>query len=121
MIITSLNKNTNFISASDEEFSAINSVLNEICNGLRISSFEEKIGASYKKAEELLNKIHHLPEQKSLKLNFSLEEILIIRNAFIEVLKEIEFPEFSTRVGASIEEAKEMTKTINSFLESSAI
>lgn len=45
---------------STDELRLLNNALNEVCNGIRLSDFEGKIGVSRDQAKDLLNSIHRL-------------------------------------------------------------
>lgn len=83
-------------------------LLGEVCWGFHVDNFEKKIGVKKTIAEGLLNRL--LEDEKSgiLEAQVSGSELRIIRNALSEVEKEIEEWEFETRIGATLEEVKNL-------------
>ena len=86
--------------------------LGEICWGLNIENFETKIGVKEEEAEALLERLLGQEKMGSEEASLSEMEIKIIKNAFREILNQIEEREFSTRCGFTIEEARQKIENI---------
>lgn len=89
-------------------------ILNEICNGVQI---EQAIGFKYEEIMDLLRKISSYEvEEGNLEnaqiIELSDNEIEIIKKSFNEILKHIEEWEFSTRIGVSIQEARDLKEKL---------
>ena len=84
-------------------------LLAEICWGFRVHDFEKKIGVKYEIAEALLERL--LREEKAGIIETQLTdfEVEIIKNALVEVEKEIEEWEFQTRFGVDLKDVKEIS------------
>ncbi len=81
-------------------------ILNEVCHGVHIESFESTIGYKYDSVLMLLDKlaVHEKSDDESdvsMKIDLSNKEIDIIKNSYREVLKQIEEWEFQTRIGVT--------------------
>lgn len=56
-------------------------------------------------------------EKNSLTVRLTRDELAILNNALNEVCHGIDIPEFSTRIGAEIDEAKALLKQLGDALE----
>ncbi|MEI8365658.1 MAG: hypothetical protein WCF65_04485 [Parachlamydiaceae bacterium] len=100
----------------DELWPIVN-ILNEICHGIKIESFEKKIGSDYETIYILLKKIssYEVEETDShfpIKIELSDFEKEIIIRSFRESLKQIEEWEYSTRIGISSTEANRIIEKL---------
>lgn len=81
-------------------------LLGEICWGIQITSFEEKVGARKEVAEALLNRLINEEKNGNVDVFVTFSEMEIIRKSLEIVGKEIEEWEFQTRIGVTLEEVK---------------
>lgn len=91
---------------------ALISILGEVCWGFHVDNFENQIVASILVVESILNRLVNEEKAGIVETYISFFEVEIIQRAFREVLKEIEEWEFSTRIGISIDEVKEIMDKI---------
>jgi hypothetical protein len=83
-------------------------VLGEICWGLSLNDFEKKIGVTEEVAEALLKRLLQEEKLEIIETLITDSELKIIKRALIVVEKEIEEWEFETRLGATLEEVKDI-------------
>jgi len=84
----------------------ITQVLNEVCYGLDLGDFKAKIGGALAEVKALLNKIEEGAQDLN-RIELESYEITWLIHSFKEVFKNIEDWEFETRMGFSLQEAKE--------------
>lgn len=89
----------------EENWTLVN-ILNEVLHGLRVNNFEQKIGDTKENALQLMEKLKSEKNNASFELEYPEQEILIFRNSFKEVLRQIEEWEFQTRIGITIPEVQ---------------
>lgn len=92
-------------------------ILNEICNGVQIKDLKKAIGFKYEEIMDLLRKISSYEVEEGNSENTQIielsdNEIEIIKKCFDEILKYIEEWEFSTRIGVSIQEARDLKEKL---------
>jgi hypothetical protein len=91
----------------------LGNILNEICHGVDVVSFEEKIGAKYEDIDRLLEKISKIYKEskaeqlQEITLALNEEELQIIEKSFREVLNHLDW-DFPIRVGIEIVEAEKI-------------
>ena len=91
----------------------LGNILNEICHGVHVVSFEEKIGAKYEDIYRLLEKISKIYKEskaeqlQEITLALNEEELQIIEKSFREVLNHLDW-DFQTRVGIEIVAAEKI-------------
>ncbi len=92
---------------SKKELGVIDSILGEVCHGIKIGDFVDTIGLSMSDLEALLKKVRHCKEllENSINIAFDYHEILAIHNAFNIVHLELEADEFQTRTGYNKDES----------------
>lgn len=98
---------------SASEIGQWNNALNEVCNGFVVENFQAAIGIPMKGAVALLERMNSAsPESPE---GFSLDELLALRNAMTTVLAELDAGEYSTRMGSSVDEGREMRNALDSL------
>jgi hypothetical protein len=107
-------KDHNYIaSLSPEEKLCLSNVLNEVLHGFRVPKFDQQIGLSRQEANDLHIKLMKESTLESPLLELTIRQLLGLRNALIETLKELGIEEFSTRVGVPSEDAEQMSSQID--------
>jgi hypothetical protein len=107
-------KDHNYIaSLSPEEKLCLSNVLNEVLHGFRVPKFDQQIGLSHREANDLHIKLMAESTLESPLLELTIRQLLGLRNALIETLKELGIEEFSTRVGVPVEDAEQMSSQID--------
>jgi len=107
-------KDHNYIaSLSPEEKLCLSNVLNEVLHGFRVPKFDQQIGLSRQEANDLHIKLMKESTLESPLLELTIRQLLGLRNALIETLKELGIEEFSTRVGVPVEDAEQMSSQID--------
>jgi hypothetical protein len=107
-------KDHNYIaSLSPEEKLCLSNVLNEVLHGFRVPKFDQQIGLSHQEANDLHIKLMAESTLESPLLELTIRQLLGLRNALIETLKELGIEEFSTRVGVPVEDAEQMSSQID--------
>jgi uncharacterized protein YukE len=96
---------------TESEIRQWNNALNEVCNGFAVANFHAAMGIPEESAEVLLNKLQSTVANQSEV--FELEEILAVRNALTMVLAELDPMEFHSRMGTTVEEAKQMRNALD--------
>lgn len=81
-------------------------ILGEICWGFKVDNFEEAIGVKYEVAEALLERLIREKKAGNFDTYLSASEVEILKKGLIVVEKEIEEWEFHARMGATLEEVK---------------
>lgn len=99
------------LALSREELRLASNVLNEVCNGLRMDGFVARVGLTEKDAGELLARLDVTtrgagPEMRTVAVDFARAELVAIRNALRETLRELSADEFGTRVGLPFAEGQ---------------
>ena len=84
-------------------------ILGEVCWGFHINNFENKIGAKKEIVEELLERLLRYEKNGIIEIFLNNSEVEIIKSAFNEVKSEIEEWEFHARIGATLDEVKEIS------------
>jgi hypothetical protein len=87
--------------------------LNEVCNGFAVENFEATIGLRQGDAEQLLRRLAGVAGGGAEE--WSIDELLAIRNALTAVLAEVDPREFHPRMGFRVDEAREMRNTLDSL------
>ena len=121
------------LSLSRGELVFVNNILNEVCNGFRVADFVAQVGISQQDVRELLAKVHDVAErapdngagqaegrqyrQNIASLDLGRGELMAIRNALRESLRELGIQEFDTRVGLSFEEGQAKLRELDSLVE----
>lgn len=90
------------------------SALNEVAHGFRVPEFEQVIGVQKEKVEELLVRLDDLQQPKDLLLGKA--DLLVIRNALRETIRELGVEEFHIRTGFDYEQGQALLETLNRFL-----
>lgn len=90
-----------------------NNALNEVCNGFAVANLEAALGISQQHVDDLLRRVHHAEPQQPLEL--VPEELLALRNALTMTLAELDAREFQTRMGVSVEDAREMRNALDAI------
>jgi hypothetical protein len=88
-----------------------NNALNEVCNGFVVENFQAAIGLPRETARHLLDRIQQLIP--GVGQDFSLDELLALRNSLTAVLAELHPHEFRARMGVSVEETQEMRNALD--------
>ena len=99
---------TKFIKLAPDEVWPLLNILNEVCYGLVISNFDKKIGFEISVVVELMDCISIEENSAEPVLKLKAFELEILKRSFEEVFKQIEEWEFQTRIGITIQEAKEI-------------
>ena len=102
------NMETKFIKLAPDEVWPLLNILNEVCYGLVISNFDKKIGFEISVVVELMDCISIEENSAEPVLKLKAFELEILKRSFEEVFKQIEEWEFQTRIGITIQEAKEI-------------
>lgn len=93
-----------------DETAALSQTLNEVLHGFHLDDREQRLGAAREMAEALIQKLHRLffeysgNEERELSLLKS--EAETIQRAGLLCLEYINLREFSTRIGASVDEVR---------------
>ena len=97
-----------------DTFRPVVNILNEVCNGLYITNFTDKIGASEDFARSLLHKYSdQYKKNEQIQISNDLE-FKVILNSFKEVFKNIDDWEFDARVGITLKDAQDLLNKIKS-------
>lgn len=108
----------------------VNNALNEVCHGFRVTNFSMRIGVSREEAARLLDTVHAEGQRVwgeevwsdsslavgSARIKLALDEMLGIRNAISETLRELGVEEFETRVGVPFEDGQVILAKLDEFL-----
>jgi len=115
------------IALTQYEICVLINILNEVCNGFYIDNFEQKIGEREENVLKLMEKLKNAEkkigerhgealdligmrtnkkESTCCELEYTEHEMLIFRDSFKEVIKEIEEWEFHTRLGSKISQVQ---------------
>ena len=87
---------------------AINNILVEVCLGLKINNFEEKIGARKEVVIKLLEKLSEEEKLGVIETYLTPSEVAILKKAFKVVKEEIEEWDFHTRIGSYLNEVENL-------------
>lgn len=127
MNLINLKKSTLELSISMHELLTMSQAINEAYNGLHIPEREAIIGMERADARKLLRKFRaayedmeklgKCKEQDTTHMLFEIRELLAIEKSFHEVNKQLDINDFSTRMGAQIEEADSYLKQLKSIIE----
>jgi len=77
MEVAQITKDAVLVSLSKDELEIVNSVLNEVCHGLRVPEFEKRMGASMDEAESLLHGVGKLID-KIYRGSYEDDELMIL-------------------------------------------
>ncbi len=108
----------NIVVVNFHDLPIINNSLNEVCNGLHVDDFEKKIGVTKSHAQQLLKKVHrNIAKQELHKkdvehFHLTVEDLIVVKNALTEVLRQIDDWEFETRMDVTPDEAKQFIEKI---------
>lgn len=118
------------IDLSPNELLCVNNVLNEVCHGFRVPDFLARIGVTRDEAIRLLDKVHTVGKHvwgaqvwdaslaaERAQIDLADRDLITIRNALSETLRELGVEEFETRVGVSFEEGQARLKDLDSLME----
>lgn len=98
---------------SAEDIPLWGNALNEVCHGFAVENFEAAIGLGRGETEKLLQRVAvSSPGQAE---EWSLEELLAVRNALTAVLTELDPHEFHARMGFDVEEARDLRNRLDSL------
>ncbi|MBK6896940.1 MAG: hypothetical protein IPH06_10160 [Alphaproteobacteria bacterium] len=119
MKIIDIRHNNIKISFSRHERTTANNALNETCNGMHISNYENVVGFTREKIRSLLiNKFR--PERKEpgtyFIMDFTNEEVMIIANSLNQTCIGLDVREFHTRTGAHLEEMQALLTEFSQLL-----
>ncbi|MGE0669376.1 MAG: hypothetical protein AB7H48_00380 [Parachlamydiales bacterium] len=95
-----------------DEIWPISNILNEVCHGFYVHNFENNIGAKKPIVVDLMDKISEKENEDEIILFLNDIELNLLKKSFEEVLRQIEEWEFQTRIGVTIQEAKDIMKKI---------
>jgi hypothetical protein len=108
----------------------LNNVLNEVCNGFHVPDFGTRIGVTRDEAAGLLDRVHALGEavwgaqtwdaslaRGRAQIDLADRDLLTIRNALSEALRELGIEEFETRVGLSFQEGQARLTYLDNLIE----
>jgi hypothetical protein len=98
-----------------EELTLLTNVLNEVLNGFEIPEFEMRIEMSKKDLDNVFKRLHALADGEQVVLG--LDQTRALRNALLEVIRELGSEEFQTRTGFSFSEGNSILKKLNRLLE----
>jgi hypothetical protein len=118
------------IDLSPNELLCVNNVLNEVCHGFRVPDFPARIGVTRDEAVRLLGKVHAVGERvwgaqvwdaslaaHRAQIDLADRDLVTIRNALSETLRELGVEEFETRVGVSFEEGQARLRDLDGLME----
>lgn len=118
--------NDSIIKFSLDELLVMANSLNEVCNGIHVRNFENVIGTSESKVEELLRVIGELYESTLKKnnvnenfgtLEMTKTEISILSNVLIEVINQIEPWEYHSRIGMDVTDGIQLKDSLLRLLK----
>lgn len=89
-----------------EELYCLINILNEVCNGIYIDNFEKTIGFKEKEAINFLDNLLKEENKNEIYLNIDDKDLILLKNSFKKVFKEIDDWEFQTRTGFTKQEAE---------------
>jgi hypothetical protein len=98
---------------SENEIGHWNNALNEVCNGFVVENFQAAIGIPATLADALLQRMHRMAPGEAE--DFSVDEILALRNALTAVMAELEPGEFHSRMGFTVEESRQMRNSLDAM------
>ncbi|MCB1592219.1 MAG: hypothetical protein KDI90_07185 [Alphaproteobacteria bacterium] len=107
------------ISFSRHERTTANNALNETCNGMHISNYENIVGFTREKIRSLLiNKFNYEIKEPGTYfiMDFTNEEVMIITNSLNQTCKGLDVREFHTRTGAQLEEMQSLLEEFRRLL-----
>jgi len=104
--------NTRTIKLSPNEVLPLLNILNEVCHGFYVHNFEKNIGAKKQIVVALMDKISEKENEDEIILFLNDIELNLLKKSFEEVLRQIEEWEFQTRIGVTIQEAKDIMNKI---------
>ena len=96
------------ISLTSNEIWPLLNVLNEVCNGISIENFEERMGSKKEDVISLMNRIAEEEQKEESLISLSKIDIEILKKSFELLFKYIDEWEFETRVGISVEDANSL-------------
>ena len=121
------------LSLSRAEMVFVSNILNEVCNGFRVADFVKQIEIDQQDARRLLARIHDAAERapgdsvgqagtkesrpNGTALDFTHAELMAVRNALRETLRELGIEEFDTRVGLAFEEGQARLSYLDNLIE----
>jgi hypothetical protein len=92
----------------------LQSVLNEVLNGFALDNFDVVIGMKRSELGQLLAYLNELPGDAEVDLN--LTQVVALRNALRETLRELGIEEFSTRTGYDFQVGEVVLEKLNQFI-----
>jgi hypothetical protein len=101
------------LSLAPKERLCLSGVLNEVLHGFRVPKFDQQIGLSRREADDLHVRLMEKSSPESSLLELTIRQLLGLRNALIETVKELGVEEFSTRVGVSLQDAEQLVLQID--------
>jgi hypothetical protein len=101
---------------SRSDFSLFDSVLVEVLHGFRIPNFEKVLGADKQTFTRLFGDVRGVSPDHDLMLDEI--DVLRIRNAIRETLRELGEEEFQTRTGYDFEEGEQTLERLDKLLSS---
>jgi hypothetical protein len=99
------------LTLGENEIIQWNNALNEVCHGFVVENFQAAIGIPREAASHLLDRLHEVIP--GVGQDFSLDELLALRNSLTAVLAELHPHEFHARMGVSVEESQQMRNTLD--------
>lgn len=103
------------------EVRALRAALGEVCFGFRLEEFTAHIGMGEERACMLFERLNGLDLNRRAVLPTTPEELLALRNAHAETLKELGVEEYSTRTGLDFQEGEALLRALDENLGSCGI
>jgi hypothetical protein len=98
------------------EVRALRAALGEVCFGFRVEDFTGRIGVTEGEARALFGRLDALGLGCNTTFGGTRGEILAIRNAHAETLRELGIEEYSTRTGVDFEEGQAQLRALDETL-----
>jgi hypothetical protein len=97
-----------------DEWRLFGSALGEVLHGFNVTDFEHVIGLDKVTVQKLLTRVQAVNDADEIALGTA--EIIAVRNALRETVRELGVEEFHTRTGYDFEVGKTMLAKLNGLL-----
>lgn len=100
-----------------DEAAAFGQTLNEVLHGLRLSADDPRVTMVRQSGQTLLERLLLLPQEGvgEAEIVFSTREAMILKLALEICIENMNAPEFSTRIGASVQEMLSRIGTLSTL------
>lgn len=95
------------------EVTALRAALAEVCYGFYIPNFEDHMGNTEAKAQQLFEKFDHFNQDFKDRIALTTGEIRLLKKAHQETLKELGPEEYETRTGVNFSFGQRLLKDLD--------